>query len=780
MGWVRLDDDTKEEDEPRSLTKSEIDYIVSYVPYVEAPTREVMIMNRDGVVSRLRVDLSRIKLCPSCIEEMRDMIVFSHNNSLSQKGTAIGFLPSEALGASLTQGVLNTFHHSGSAVTAGSSVDRAKDIIFAREKPSIEILTIYFTDKTLTYEEVLNTRRYIVASYISDFVKDFDIDYKSEMEQYYWSNEDDNDVMVLRLFLDKIEMYKHRVRIDQIVSCLELDKSNTLKYMYGSFDDGILDLYLDHIPGNPQSIKILTDFKGDVDILRESLVSDSQKSGKWKISVTGKQLKESRGTIDDVRRLVENSKIKISKVSDLNIVVESKSDPIDIIDSAIERANNILSLMEKNYLITVKSELSKIRVKGIVGIKSLYPAVAKTTNAFHSSYEKSPGIWEIALKETFLKESGIKVKSLESLIKESKLKIVSSTDFSITVKAPREPIVLINQAINAAKAEMIEKRDNEIINNNNNQVGIVIDRPNIVKLSEYVIAEAEGNSLLDLISMDEIDSDRTTCNNMFTIANVFGIENARRFIIKQLTKIIIGNGSYIHPFNILMFGEMITNRGVPYGANYIGVSKQSAGFVSLLSIERAMNTVAQAALSNSFESGNNITPSVYNGSRVKVGTGSFDIGCDVKIDGKVKTFLNDRTANAYSNDVSVRKIGAIGAEAEDQGEYDDQPIIQRKMGGKSLPPSVGRPIREFIPEIVKSSKIKTTGLITVPDGQVGKALRGIKIVDFDSHTEIKIPKAPDIDVEQLREENLIRKPKGEFKKLNLTKLTEEANKKLGF
>lgn len=148
-------------------------------------------------------------------------------------------------------GVSDTFHSSGSAKSASAGIDAMRDLIFARKNPKNEACMIYYTNKQATYEEVLDSRHYIVGSVVADFVKDYDIDMPDVLTRYWWHETTElllekripDSTRVLRLFLNVPEMYKQHVTIKELADVLEREVPPSAVAVYGPIGDGIIDLY---------------------------------------------------------------------------------------------------------------------------------------------------------------------------------------------------------------------------------------------------------------------------------------------------------------------------------------------------------------------------------------------------------------------------------------------------------------------------------------------------------------------------------------------------------
>ena len=176
MDWINKNDDgsVNNKDIPVKLNKDPIDYILSSFPNKENTLdNEAVQIARSGVVNWLREKLNNIEIRPSKIETLKNIIIEQHYKSLVVPAMSVGTGAAEALGATTTQMTLNTFHSSGSARSVSFGIDTMKDILFARKNPKNVYCTIYFKNKLLSLEEVLETKSYIVGSKIMFFVKDY-------------------------------------------------------------------------------------------------------------------------------------------------------------------------------------------------------------------------------------------------------------------------------------------------------------------------------------------------------------------------------------------------------------------------------------------------------------------------------------------------------------------------------------------------------------------------------------------------------------------------------
>lgn len=612
MAWVPLsgcENNVDINDKPRKLTEAEINYILSKVPTAPSADSVAAAVCADGIKQWIGKQLMQTEIAPSAIPKLIYQIIQQHKRSLVVPQTPIGIIAAEAVGSTTTQMTLNTFHKSGSSKSASFGIEAMRDLIFARKTPKNESCTIYFENKGMSYEEVLDMRRYLVGSMASDFIKDYDIDTPNNLQKYWWHTKCaqlfkktvPNSGMVLRLFLNLNEMYKHKVSIATLASVLEKEVPQSVVTIFGPIADGIIDVYPD-----------------------PNLIASTLKGYK----------------IDNVPPY----------------------------------------LMETVFLESIVwPELSKLRVKGISGIKEIYPIVSPVWRMV--AYEKKvDSYWYLVYNKYIMKATGLTPENLAALCKNAGMTIIGGhPDYLVVQYVPDDqppddndkeynnPNKYINRRIAAAKfenAQLKERLIQENIRKAQTLQGkekeklikkqVEVPRSAILKSAEFIIAETDGSNLRELMMYDGIDRKRTTCNNIHVIAQTLGIEAARNFFVRSLTNVISNNGSYVNPTNITFIAEFITNRGQPFGATYLGISRQAGGHLSLATLERAGKVFTQSALHGKKEDIRNVSASVAAGARMWIGSGAFDIAQDILVDGNTKTFINDDLFTAIKN-TNVKK-----------------------------------------------------------------------------------------------------------------------------
>lgn len=625
-------------------------------------------------------------------------------------------------------GIADTFHASGSSKSASFGIDAMKDIIFARKNPKNEICTIYFTNKRITYEEVLDSRQYIVGSMVSDFIKDHDIDSPDVLQRYWWHNTTElllgkkipNSTKVLRLFLNVPEMYKHKVTIKTLADVLEREIPPSAVAIYGPIGDGIIDIYP-----------------------HPTIINETLKKGKEKDLVPD-SLIELTYLETIVWPELENIRVKgIAGIKDLIplvspvwriVLLERKITEQDITD---DKAKAILGRYVADgsgwilYYNPTIINLSGVVPENLAALCNFAGITIAGGNSTYLIISMPNDRFRTGRGEIVIDIGGIKYRKLnnniilrrddvvyreieENLIKETpkgwaeeidnkvfininpddiyrendKIYLKIANDFLLidgdyTYEKISEELQEIMNITELKPSEYITNkvtldkqiRNAEIKRQNDENVRMAKDLPEeqrknylrkpinvprtqLMEAAEFVIAEAHGANLKELLALPNVDKTRTTCNNMYTITSTLGVEAARTFIIRALNNTISNTGSYVHPMNIMFIAEFITSRGEPYGATYTGISRQPGGHLSLATLERAGKVFAQNALHGRKEDIRNVSASVAVGARMAIGDGSFDIAQDIIENGVQKTILNDDLFTAFNRDDEIKKLMA--------------------------------------------------------------------------------------------------------------------------
>ena len=645
-------------------------------------------------------------------------------------------------------GMADTFHSSGSSRTVGAGNDAMTDIIFARKNPKNEGCTIYYTNMQMTYEEVLNTRSYIVGSMVANFVRDYDIDDIALLPRYWWHDTVTTllgkqihpaTTKVLRLFLNLSEMYKHRVTISQIAEILEKEVPSSVIAVYGPLADGIIDLY----PQPKLILKTLQDrdiVNVPPNLLEITFLQTVVVPGLQDIRVKG---------IAGIKRLIPI----VSPVWRV-VIVERKVEERDLSDpniAALLRPNlgaAYILLLNQGMMnmigISSRNVAALCQLAGITVLAAPAPREGETNH--DRMYVTMPNDrFRMSNGTVVVEINGAKYRRLNANIIRRRnneiYRVVNSDNIrqdaegwietiveDITERVPDDDVIqenttiirrvvnyigdvdtiyerLTNPAIRITELKPGDYINNKILADKEQRNNLIrlrteavmaeaqqlpeaqrrallrrpinVPRTPLMSAAEFVFAETDGINLKELLALPGIDKRRTTCNNMYVIAETFGIEAARSFIIRALTDVISNAGSYVHPANITFIAEFITSRGKPYGATYTGISRQPGGHLSLATLERAGKVFIQNAIHSRKEDIRGVSASIAVGARMAIGTGYSDVGQDIVENGQQRIVINDDIFTAHERD-DEQKAAAL-QEAVPAGDLTDAVNLLKAM-----------------------------------------------------------------------------------------------------
>ena len=392
---------------------------------------------------------------------------------------------------------------------------------------------------------------------------------------------------------------------------------------------------------------------------------------------------------------------------------------------------NIYRIIQKSRLEEKNDEFhEKINQNG--NVKIHHPSIIKNINGNYfvlldkdriSRNDENGIIYYLLLNDDVVLSKDFKISSYISNLVDNDKKFLQ--------KLRGDALIQLNMP-NVKFEEKIEYI--EYLENNNNTL--------YLKSALHTYAEIGGvsdknyNTLTILQNLPIVDAYRTLSNNVHEIYKIIGIEGARSYLIKTFSNHLKKNELYVNSSHIILLAEFMTNRpnldsnglitGVN-GVNYIGISRQPGGPLSLGTMQRASEIIAKHSLFGNIEDIKNLSVSIIVGSRIFIGNGYFDIGQNIiDNDGVEKTLINDDVYNPslHKNKKVVRYLIENSLEEDlkeiddnEENFYDDSNITESIF--KNAEKSDNMQSDESYLEFEKNlpSYVKTTG-ITVPENLI--------------------------------------------------------------
>lgn len=601
-------------DLPRFLTEDEIDNILDKAfnkPFEDDPNKAVAPVSAsrydrqvmyDNNIQLIRMQLSDIKITPKAIPDIIERLVYRYTKSRVEPGTPIGVLAGESLGGPVTQMALNSFHQSGSSKTVGSGIDNLRALITLTER-KISTATIHYINKNMSVEEVLLTRKDIVSLTMLELVEDWDIDTQVYPKDQWWYD------AYMDLYPNKLEGVIEENRITWFLR-IELDINKM--YIY--------------------------------DISMNDIVRTLEYGGGGYMRVITSPFSE--GVI-------------------YIYVVPSSLEAFTKQQQAINQ-DNIVMLFFQMSIIPSFNELS---FRGIKKVNRLFPTEAKTWSiVMNEEREYTPDIihqqpidlqdelkrtWLLSLNFALMETSGITVEKLINLCKVTGMTVSSVGNLRMIVILPKEAGEMSPHKW-VEKLVTIEEDKQKQFKKEHEKDLYVSYRSDLLNAANYIYAETNGSNLLQILMHDGIDTYYTYSNEINVVYELFGIEAARNLFIIEFKRAL--DDQYIDPRHIILIADVMFNQGKPNSITLRGISRQRTSFLSLMTIEKALDVIQNVAFMGRTESIESTSASIMVNKQVLIGTGFIDVAPDESFNDliqemreKQQKINSDDLANAFSD-----------------------------------------------------------------------------------------------------------------------------------
>lgn len=137
---------------------------------------------------------------------------------------------------------------------------------------------------------------------------------------------------------------------------------------------------------------------------------------------------------------------------------------------------------------------------------------------------------------------------------------------------------------------------------------------------EFIIITA-GSNLKEIFKMKEVDTARTTTNDIIEISGILGIEAARQAIINEVYKVIEAQGISIDIRHVMLVADAMCTIGGIRGITRYGIVSEKASVLARASFETPINHIIDAALVGEVDKLDSVIENVMLNQPVPVGTG---------------------------------------------------------------------------------------------------------------------------------------------------------------
>ena len=363
---------------------------------------------------------------------------------------------------------------------------------------------------------------------------------------------------------------------------------------------------------------------------------------------------------------------------------ENSDLPPTILQSVRRSLGKVSEAKAKTVLDTIKGEYERMRTMpgesvGLVAAESIgEPGTQMTLNTFHFAGVAEmnitmglPRIIEVLdgrktlttpMMDVYLKKpysQGQNIKKISRQIQETRLEEVAS-EVSVNLSDSRIEVVvdegklseiglskedLVSALKSESKGLAVELRKDFISfkkKNKDDQINEVFKLKEKIKSlvikgikgisqalpikneDEFMIVTA-GSNLKKILSLPFVDETRTTCNDIFEIEGVLGIEAARQSVINEVYKVIENQGLNVDIRHLMLVADTMCSSGKVLGITRYGTVKSKASVLARASFEIPIKHLTEASLSGETDHLRSVAENVMLNQYVPIGTGMLKL-----------------------------------------------------------------------------------------------------------------------------------------------------------
>ena len=619
---------------PRYLTNNEINDITSGIKYIPAANKDISVYNRKSIIKTEKTKLREIQIVPEEIPEFKRLYLMKFNLGSSEPGTAVGMTAAEAISAPVSQQTFDSFHQAGSSKNMIGGIDGFMETIQVtyRKNP---YMVVYFKSRPTVDDILIKHTSTLLTVTVNDCVTDYKIEARNMLfpegvlDTWYSTYEMiyplsiPKSSYVMRLYLNLDVMFKHRVRVQQLINTLEEENivkcfhSPIIKYPLGSDSGGPVDAWGIMLDIYVENINAITEDKE----FKKSKVSDLEAPFFYFQNILINKLSSLKisglNKIRDVEPIIKP--IANSLYSEYPLIRFTKKES--------DKNFNLIKLNRvfMNYNgITIGDVIRLLNAAGVTNVQDI-----RKTN-LSQEFDDLDLLVEVPLKpDDYPTDRKYDASHLVKFKIENDRKNIK--DYRTAQKTLRSSkMAELNIASKEAKREIIIEANNIKIYKN----------PSLIyNESNLIYAETTGSDFGNLLKLDEVDITRSYTNNMYDIFHYFGIEAVRTYITRDLLLLIKLSDSYIDPRHAGLLSSWMTQFGIITPLTAKGLQKHNLGAIASASYRAPMISVKKDTLHSNIDYLKNTSGSIALGKMSRLGTGLPEILPDYS---KIKRLLADK------------------------------------------------------------------------------------------------------------------------------------------
>jgi DNA-directed RNA polymerase II subunit RPB1 len=166
-----------------------------------------------------------------------------------------------------------------------------------------------------------------------------------------------------------------------------------------------------------------------------------------------------------------------------------------------------------------------------------------------------------------------------------------------------------------------------------------------------------------------VDLERTMCNDIVEVYNIFGIEAARVALMTEIMTVMSNSGSELNYHHLSLIVDMMTRDGYMISMDRHGMGRTDAAPLGKISFEKPVEQLLNAAVYNETDPLNGVSARIMTGKIIKGGTGMCDLMMDldmiqkseyVETEHEITKEIIDDADETMVNEIIMNKLDETG------------------------------------------------------------------------------------------------------------------------
>jgi DNA-directed RNA polymerase subunit A' len=226
----------------------------------------------------------------------------------------------------------------------------------------------------------------------------------------------------------------------------------------------------------------------------------------------------------------------------------------------------------------------------------------------------------VRISQNLLKEFKISEKEILEKIKE--VTEYKKDGLTLTIKPKAENLRNMRKLIN--KIKDLHLRGIAGVSR-----AILIEKQMKEGKSEWTIA-TEGSNLSEVLKIPEVDSTRTSTNDIVEISKVLGVEAARNSVIAEILKVLEAQELRVDLRHIMLIADAMTFKGAVKSIGRHGLAGEKKSVLARAAFEETAKHLLNACLFGESDTLKGVTENILIGQTIPVGTGKVKVVMEIE------------------------------------------------------------------------------------------------------------------------------------------------------